>query len=154
MKVVIVSDSHGDVSFLRDNIDLIKDADCLIHLGDYDRDVEEIRDFLPIRTIAVRGNNEFFSDQPYEKVVYLEGFKFFLTHGHKYGVYGGLHYLRDKALELEADFALFGHTHEYCEIDDDVIIINPGSCSLPRDGKKSFVILELDDLEVKVKRVI
>ncbi|MDO5026973.1 MAG: metallophosphoesterase [Tissierellia bacterium] len=154
MKIAIVADSHGDVSMLVNKLDLLKDCDLLIHLGDYDSDVDQISKFLDIKMEVVRGNNDYSSRFDKDKVLNIEGHKIFLTHGNNYNVYFGLERLYYKAKDLGADIVLYGHTHYYYYEDlGDVKILNPGSLSLPRDDKKSFVIMEIDQADVKIKRI-
>ena len=43
MKILVVSDSHSALSFMRTCIDCVK-PDMFIHLGDYFDDAEAIRD--------------------------------------------------------------------------------------------------------------
>ncbi|MCI7805035.1 MAG: metallophosphoesterase family protein, partial [Oscillospiraceae bacterium] len=50
-----------------------------------------------------------------------------------------------KARSMGADIALYGHTHErFCAYEDGLYIMNPGSTSCPRDGRKpSFGIIDV-----------
>lgn len=53
--------------------------------------------------------------------------------------------LRYRALELEADIALFGHTHvSQIEYIDGIWFINPGSPTLPRNGVRSVAIIGIE----------
>lgn len=153
MKIIVVADSHGDVSLLKDKISQI-DAQMLIHLGDYDSDVEKIYGVTDFPIYAVRGNNDYSSMYLDDKILHVEGHTLFITHGHKYGVYMGTERLYYKALEVGADIVLYGHTHYYdYESYGDVKIINPGSLSLSRDGINSFVVLDISEDDIKVERI-
>ena len=47
----------------------------------------------------------------------------------------GLHDLMEKAKGVRADLALYGHTHRPSqETRDGVLLVNPGSTSLPKGG--------------------
>lgn len=154
MRILLVSDSHGNVDFIKENIDRIGKIDRVFHLGDYARDVEKIKDILDLPIDLIKGNNDLFDPHEEEKLIHLEGVTIFLTHGHKYGVYKGTDRLYYKGLEVGADLVLYGHTHLY-NYDDrgGMKILNPGSISLPRDGKKSMVILDIEGKEIRVERI-
>ena len=54
---------------------------------------------------------------------------------------------KKEAIDRGVDIVLYGHTHRpVIDIDDDIIAVNPGSLSYPRQhGRKpSYVILETD----------
>ncbi len=90
----------------------IRTPDAILFLGDGLRDAE----WLDTRGAAfydVRGNCDWFGggDTPDERTLCLEGHKLFLTHGHAYGVKGGVGALISHAAGLGADIVLFGHTH-------------------------------------------
>ena len=140
MKVLVFSDSHGELSFMRDVIRQER-PDQIFHLGDHDRDAEDLAgEFPTIPIAAVQGNCDYYSDAPLTRVITLRGSRFFLCHGHTFGVKTS--YLRASyaALEQKADFLLCGHTHEpYLEQNDRTFltIMNPGSCgfSYPTYGR-------------------
>ena len=55
--------------------------------------------------------------------------------------------LKEDAKARGFDIVMFGHTHRPClEQDDDIVALNPGSLSYPRqEGRKpSYVIMETD----------
>jgi putative phosphoesterase len=58
--------------------------------------------------------------------------------------------------QLPYDFVILGHTHvPMVECVDRVTVINPGSCSQPRDQDRrgSYAILDLEHREVELRRV-
>ena len=58
--------------------------------------------------------------------------------------------------QLPYDFVILGHTHvPMVECVDRVTVINPGSCSQPRDQDRrgSYAILDLERWEVELRRV-
>ena len=61
MKILVFSDTHGDVSAMYDIISGHRyDTDLVIHLGDHIRDLESVMlDFLQIAHIGVIGNCDF-----------------------------------------------------------------------------------------------
>lgn len=147
MKILTVSDSHGRIDTIRAVYEKVKPVDLFLHMGDVEGDEEEIASFIPCRKEYVRGNCDYFSREPDERIVRAFGKKILMTHGHRYHVHRGPDTLRYKAAECEADIVLFGHTHvpEITYLDGR-LFMNPGSISLPRqDGHApSFGILETD----------
>lgn len=133
MKILVLSDSHSALSFMRRCIDAIQ-PDMLIHLGDYVKDADAIAEEYPdIPFYRVPGNCDLFRlQQPMADIVKptIYGRKFFLTHGHLHGVKSQLIRLVSDARASGADVVLYGHTHEaYCEqLEDGLWIMNPGSC--------------------------
>jgi putative phosphoesterase len=75
------------------------------------RDLSALDDALPVR--AVCGNCDFFgiSDLPDRRVEEIGGYRFFLTHGHRYGVKYSLEAAMLAAADAGADVLLYGHTH-------------------------------------------
>lgn len=155
MKLLIVADSHGDVSLLKNNEELVNSCDMIIHLGDHDYDIDKFSEFTDKPIVAVRGNNDYTDRFEFEKIIRVGNHKIFLTHGHKYKVHSGVERLYYKAQEVAADIALYGHTHIFdYENDGEIIILNPSSPSLSRDGRNSFVIMDVSDEDVKVERIV
>ena len=128
MTIPIISDSHGKSRKLNDILEKLavigESASELIFLGD--GATELIRN-LPsgIRLYAVYGNCDSYGSAlsldiidgegnvvPSERIEDLGGKRIFMTHGHKYGVKGGLSHAVSRAALLGADILLYGHTHE------------------------------------------
>ncbi len=147
MKILIVSDTHRN----HDNLDIVlekeKPLDLLIHLGDAEgrEDYIEVVAECPVEVVA--GNNDFFSSLPGEKEIKIGKYKIFFTHGHYYYVNAGIERIKREGIARGADIVMFGHTHRpVLEMTDDLIILNPGSISYPRqDGKMpSYIIMDID----------
>ena len=150
MKILVASDSHGNIENLMENLDGRR-FDLLFYLGDYVRDGIEISRILKIPHKIVRGNGDWnikgFAD---EEVFKLGGKKIFLTHGHKYSVSYSIDNIYYRAKELGADYVFFGHTHvPIIKEIDNIVFINPGSTRLPRtrDRQASFAIVEIGEKE-------
>ncbi|NEZ46836.1 metallophosphoesterase [Clostridium niameyense] len=156
MRIGVISDTHRyiyDINFL---LEELGNVDVIIHLGDNVEDVKSIYKYYDGKIINVRGNCDFNLSAPLELVEEIEGKRFLITHGHKYNVKYSLANLRYKALEVEADVVLFGHTHvSQIEFMDNIWFINPGSVSLPRDGGKSIGIITIENGQIKpiIKRI-
>ena len=133
MKILVLSDSHSALSFMRRCVDSVK-PDVLMHLGDYFDDGIAIKEEYPgIPMYQVPGNCDryrYSASQPGILIPRIFGVDFYMTHGHRHNVkmYTGL--LLKDARAAGAAIALYGHTHEaecYRE-DDGLWVMNPGSC--------------------------
>ncbi|MEG1441448.1 MAG: metallophosphoesterase [Oscillospiraceae bacterium] len=148
MKALIISDSHKLFSSIERIIENEEGINLIIHAGDMHEDVEKIIEKYPnIPCEYVLGNNEFYvRDVPNDRVFMFSGKKIFLTHGHRYGVKGGVFRVYTKALECGADVCVFGHTHEkFCEKEGDVWIVNPGTTW------QSYAILNIENGEIGIE---
>ena len=114
MELLIVSDSHGRVENIQTAIERqVKTPDAILFLGDGARHLDRLW-VCDIPIWAVRGNCDWSSSDyadKTERLLYLEGHTLLLTHGHEWGVKGGLGALTLHAAEVGADIVLFGHTH-------------------------------------------
>lgn len=130
MKLLVVSDTHGDTYSLKSAINARPDAEVVIHCGDGNSEFEKFKSLYPEKHfIGVRGNCDFCSSASNIETITLEGKKIFVTHGHLYNAKYGLFSLVCAAREAKADLLLFGHTHNALEdYDDGLYIVNPGSC--------------------------
>ena len=159
MNILVVSDSHGDTDLLYDIVSRNRTVDLVIHLGDNLKDMGEVmRDFPTVARLGVLGNCDFASryiDPKSEGTFTAEGRKIFYTHGHKYNVTYGLDYLVSNAKFNGCNIVLFGHTHvAMSENISDVLVVNPGSISRPRDGSRgTYARLEIHDNNVKCEIV-
>lgn len=149
MKILIVSDTHRKDDNLRLLIERYKPLDMLIHLGDAEGSEMFIADWVNpgCQMEMVLGNNDFFSLLDKEREIILGRHRVLLTHGHYYGVSIGPEGLADEARSRGCDVAMFGHTHKpYHNVIDDVLLLNPGSLSYPRqEGRRpSYMIAAVD----------
>ena len=149
MKVLIVSDTHGREQNLAEALEQTGPIDQLIHLGDVEGGAEHIRELAGDAPAAIiAGNNDFFCDLPNERIFTLGGHRIFMTHGHGYFVHSGTLYLKREARKKGADIVMFGHTHKpYMEEDNELLVLNPGSLSLPRqEGQRpTYIVMEIAD---------
>lgn len=131
MKLLIVSDTHGDVRALRRVVDKEQDAAAVFFLGDGLRDAETLQEERPaLRLYTVRGNTDLSANAPATALAPFGGVLFFYTHGHGYGVKSSLTELAEAAAVRDAQVALFGHTHRPAlEQRNGVILFNPGALS-------------------------
>lgn len=150
MKILVMSDSHSSLRFMRLCIDRLK-PQHVVHLGDLYEDAQAIREDYPhIRFHMVPGNCDSYLIRNTEPAVLcydIDGVHLFMTHGHLHGVKSGLSRLVYEARQMQAQGVLYGHTHEkLCRREEDGLwVINPGSC---RGDHGSVALLETADKKI------
>jgi putative phosphoesterase len=146
MLIAVVSDTHRLSKYIKLAKELIKDADVLIHLGDNVEDVEELESGFKGDVYAVVGNCDYSRKYPKENTIEINGRRIFFTHGDLYGVKTSLNNIYYRGKELKADIVLFGHTHEnIIEEENNMILMNPGSISLPRVKGRYVGFIDIDN---------
>lgn len=133
MKILVLSDSHSTLSFMRRCIEAVK-PNAIVHLGDHFDDGEAMKEEFPgIPFYQVPGNCDRYRcppGQPEILIYQVCGVDLYMTHGHRHSVksYQGA-LLRD-ARAAKVDAVLYGHTHRAdCHREEDGLwVLNPGSC--------------------------
>lgn len=146
MKIVVMSDSHGNYSAVEKIMKKAPDGDLYIHLGDGEREFSRLVESYPDKKFRyVRGNCDYSYEHEKTAVFTMNGIKTIATHGHEFSVKYSVDRLRYLALENDAKIVLFGHTHCRFECyEDGIYFLNPGSCALPRDMKPaSFGVIDI-----------
>ena len=145
MKLLIFSDSHGNVANMEDVVRLER-PDRILHLGDLVRDAQSLQEKFPeIPVTFVPGNCDGYRpDLPDQRLFTLEGCKLLMTHGHIYQVKMGAWAAMRAAREAGAGLLFFGHTHEaFCEFQNGLWVVNPGSIgSLARPTYAVAILVE------------
>lgn len=147
MKIIVVSDSHGNFDGLYEVFARNNDADLFVHLGDGEREFEDVRNVFGDKNVRyVRGNNDY-SLGVESQIIQLGAYRAFCTHGSRYPRMAMNEYLISAARVNDCNVSLYGHTHvRHCSYSDGVYLFNPGSISLPRDGlPPSYGIIEIND---------
>ncbi len=145
MKVVIFSDSHGNVANMEDVVRL-ESPDHILHLGDVVPDAQELsRKFPHIPLTYVPGNCDGRRpDLEEQRIFTLEGCKILMTHGHIYHVKLGMGGAIRAAREAGVHLLCFGHTHEdYCKYEQGLWVVNPGS--IGSYGRHTYGVAVLED---------
>ena len=144
MKLLVMSDTHGDAEIIKQVRERHMDVDTIIHCGDselpYDHEyLQGIK--------RVRGNCDRDTRYPVEEQFDVSEKRIFVTHGHLFNVKSTTMNIFYRAKELEADLVFFGHSHVLgCELLDNVLFVNPGSLLKPRGiAEKSYVIVESEN---------
>ncbi len=144
MRIVVISDTHGNHSHLESIISKEKEADYFIHLGDGESEASSYIEEMQGKFIFVKGNNDYSSSSPTEGELIAADKRLFFTHGHLYQVKYGLELLTAKAKTNRADILLFGHTHQaFKDYQDGLYIMNPGSAGHYSHGAPSYGVVEI-----------
>ncbi len=108
MKLVVISDSHGRADRVGRVMDMHRDYDALLFLGDGLYDVCDVAG-----AVCVRGNCDYMVREgtDNERMLCFDGARILMMHGHTHSVKSGdgraIHY----AISKGADLLLYGHTH-------------------------------------------
>jgi len=161
VKIAILSDTHGSLSAFNRALEVAGSCDFIIHAGDIlyhgprnplpegynPRELANAINSLNVPFIAAAGNCDAPIDQvllsvpiqaPYA-LLCIGNHKILITHGHD----PGQEELMDLAKKWKIDLLITGHTHiKQLEKNNNLTLLNPGSCALPKDGSPSIAIFE------------
>lgn len=150
MKIMVISDTHNDINYVRAVIDIFNKEkfDKLYVLGDIGVDSISIINEVYDKVLAVKGNCDSYEEEdkalfnmPYLNFDYNFGKLFVLSHGNYYNPY---------TYDQDYNVFLFGHYHTSIirKIDENKIAANPGSLAEPRDGIHSY--MTIDEKGIKI----
>ncbi|ACB84236.1 phosphodiesterase [Natranaerobius thermophilus] len=170
MRIGLISDTHGSLKAWNQAMELFQDCQVILHGGDilyhgprnplpegYDpKELANELNNLGKSLFMVGGNCDAEVDNmvlnhpvltPYFYTS-LEGLNILVLHGHKYS--------QEELFQLgkryQADMIMVGHTHiPQIKHQDDLILINPGSPSLPKGEDKVPAVGILDTTEKTVE---
>lgn len=145
MRIVVFSDSHRNFFALQSIVFAQPKAALFLHLGDGEREFEDLQTHFPDKLMrGVCGNCDWSSCSKVSDLITCEGKRIFFTHGHIYGVKIGLGELVQTARNFRADVVLFGHTHHaYTAYENGLHLMNPGSVTSPAEGRPSYGIVDI-----------
>ncbi len=130
MRILVISDSHGNKWNFFEAIKKEPSAEVVYFLGDGFRDYEKaLLEFSDKKMfIGVNGNCDLSCDLPARDIRTINGAKIYATHGYAEKVKFGYYTLECTAKQENCDIALFGHTHEpHSSYYDGLHLFNPGS---------------------------
>ena len=140
MKILLVSDSHGDYQALDQLAAKYPNINLYLHAGDSEQDEFSIKPF-----ISVRGNCDHYYDFPNYLVIPSPFGNIYVQH---------TPYVSKSVInEHNAKIVIHGHTHvRRNETKNGILFINPGAISYARDKfNGSYAIIEIDNKNVEVK---
>lgn len=150
MKILVLSDSHASLRFMRQCVAYVK-PDAVIHLGDYYDDGEALAEENPsIVFHQVPGNCDKYRCSPFAPRILnytVGGVKLYMTHGHNHQVKSTLVLLLADARKSKSQAVLYGHTHvaDCHQEADGLWVLNPGSCG---HAGGSAGVIETKDNEI------
>ena len=147
MRILVVSDTHKSHRNLERALEETGHIDMMIHLGDVEGKEDYIEALADCPVHIVSGNNDFFSQLPWEEEFFIGDHRVFITHGHGYFVGMGEERVKEEARGRGADIVMYGHTHmPSLTIEPDLVTLNPGSIAYPRQkGRKpSYIVMQMD----------
>ncbi|MCI7789985.1 MAG: metallophosphoesterase [Lachnospiraceae bacterium] len=148
MRILVISDTHRKNDNYLNVVKKVGKLDMVIHLGDVEGSEYTIEEAAGCPVEMVAGNNDFFSNLPSEKTLQIGKYRVMITHGHRYYIGMGNEMLKEEATAHGVDIVMYGHTHKpVIDISDNIVAINPGSLSYPRqeNRKPSYIIMEIDE---------
>lgn len=158
MLIGLISDTHipDRMRELPEKVfEAFKDVEMILHAGDVTSQevIEKLEEIAPVT--AIQGNTDRIVglDLPKTAVVEAEELKIGVIHGEVYprADTQQLHYL---AKQLDVDILVSGHSHQpKVEKVEDVLLINPGSPTVPRLADRTIMMLEINKKEVDVELV-
>ena len=136
MRVIVFSDTHGNLAAANKIMESNKVCDHFIFLGDGLDELDVIKAMYPEKNIySVLGNCDK-GPAPTSDTVEIFKTRIYFTHGHLCSVRDSHDILIRNAREAGATIILYGHTHiRYYKYEDGLYILNPGSAAQPKDGK-------------------
>ena len=155
MKILVFSDSHSALSFMRTCVHAVK-PDAVIHLGDHYDDAESLmEDFPNIKLYQVPGNCDRYRVPGFVPEILIHpvfGVDMYMTHGHKHQVKMGIGALIRDARLCKCQIALYGHTHvKDCHREEDGLwVLNPGAAS----NSGTAGLIEIQDRKIITCRII
>ena len=140
MKILLVSDSHGDYASLDRLASMYPEMDLYLHAGDSEQDEWSIKPF-----ISVRGNCDHYYDFPSFLIIPSPYGNIFVQH---------LPFVSKSTIdEHNTKIVIHGHTHtRRNEKKNGILYVNPGAISYARDKYDgSYAILDIDSNHVDIK---
>lgn len=161
MKIGVMSDTHGSLLYFEKALNTLSECDVILHGGDVlyhgpRNDIPEgynpkglIKKINDVNNILIaRGNCDADVDQmvinhPIQSPYVMSQFgeiRIVMTHGYADSKEDTIR----NAKNMGADILILGHTHVkelYC--DENLVVLNPGSTSIPKDGTHSVAIIDV-----------
>ena len=145
MRILLVSDTHGNQPALLKAHASAGLVDIIIHLGDGEADGELLSAVADCPVLQIAGNCDLGSNAPRELVCEWNRVRFLLCHGDRYGVKAGFSRLIERGAEAGVEVILYGHTHlALTEEHDGIRLINPGTMNRQAPFH-SYAVLELGE---------
>ncbi|MCL5291073.1 MAG: phosphodiesterase [Actinobacteria bacterium] len=169
MRIGAISDTHGDTQAWERALVVFTGCGLVVHAGDIlyhgpfnpilptysPRDLASAINEAPFPMVFAKGNCDSEVDQlalsfPIQQpmaLIHLQDASLIVLHGDKYDEKG----LERLGKEYGVDIVVRGHTHDrLIEKVDDLVIMNPGSSSIPKEGPPSVAIIDTDARRINI----
>ncbi|MCQ2972951.1 MAG: YfcE family phosphodiesterase [archaeon] len=133
-------------------LEIFKEVDLILHSGDItDQSVlDKLNEIAPVKAVQGNMDRAYGLDLPKNIVLEIENKKVGVIHGQVYPR-GDTQQLYYTAKELEVDILVSGHSHQpQIEQIKNVLLLNPGSPTVPRLADRTVMLLEITSKEVNV----
>lgn len=167
MRLGFISDTHGGYENTLQALEQLKDCELICHIGDvlYHGPRNDLPSTYNPKKLAavlknrddiiyVRGNcdadvDEMVIEQDLSKksrVVTFDNIRFYIVHGYEETEEERI----EEAKKLGCQVIVSGHTHvKVLERKDGVILLNPGSTTIPKDGSPSYAVYHNGKIELR-----
>ena len=150
MKLLVISDSHGNYTRALKAHQLAGPVDHIIHLGDGADDARLMEEVLEVPVHRVAGNCDFDAQLTKELTLAIGDCLIFMTHGNRHQVKSGLTQLVEKGVEVGATVVLYGHTHlPAIASAEGMLLVNPGALKEGFPG--SYAIVTVDETAARAE---
>lgn len=153
VRMIVCSDSHNNYFALEAALQAHPEAELLLHLGDGEREFDDLAAAYPQRRMVfVRGNCDWSSPEKPLRLLMVGGRRILMTHGHLFGVKQDVSRLLEQARQSKAELCCFGHTHtSLSSIQNGIHLLNPGSLTHPRNGPPTYGLVELTEQGISAR---
>ncbi|MFN4227723.1 MAG: phosphodiesterase [Candidatus Ratteibacteria bacterium] len=173
MKIGVISDTHGSLGGWEKAWEIIKDSNIIIHCGDLfnhgpgnpipekysPKELLNIFNDLNISLLISKGNCDSEVDQTFLNIPLSNPFLLYQFNDLRILVSHGHIFKKEEWFELgkkwKINILISGHTHiPLLEKKENIIILNPGSPSLPKEKIPTCAIIDLKEGSIKILNLI
>ncbi len=169
MKIGVISDTHGSLGGWEKCWEIIKGSDIIIHCGDLfnhgpgnpipekysPKELLDIFNNLNIPILISKGNCDSEVDQTFLNIPLSHPFLFYQFNNLRILVSHGHIFKKEEWFELgkkwKVNILISGHTHiPLLEKKENIIILNPGSPSLPKEKIPTCSIIDIIEKSIEI----
>ncbi len=152
MKMIILADTHGDLTGVRDAVAASGKIDGIVHLGDGVSDGQQVAAENRLDFWGVYGNEDYGAKFSECCMLRPDNWPILLIHGHQWDLNPyhpkdvmneEINSLAKFGVESGAACLFFGHTHQwYLEKRQGILLCNPGNQYIGSPGGHNFAMLK------------
>ncbi len=156
MLIGVISDTHipdRSPKIPKAVFEVFDGVDMVLHAGDLTSPqiLDELQMMAPTRCVQGNMDRRYGTKFPKEDIVVVDEIKIGLNHGEVYPR-GDTQQLKYIGLELGVDVLITGHTHwAFVKEVDDILLLNPGSPTVPRLSDPSVMVIDIEDKQLKLE---